>query len=580
MAAFQMSSSPASPNGADTHRQLQQRRPATGSERNVDRKDLHSSPSSEPKVITRWLNICGLFKFDAINLPSSRRLADRLDEGFEQQGRKISEKRGENQPYELRYKLGQIVYWSPDHHYEANELSPYRQIADEEMDTILELSAQEKIPGAGRFDDIVSECVKAADSNPVTSSLCVQEMANFYRRYSTPPEFVDWQQLQRGINVFLAYAPAAATSLYYRSLIGGFSIPVITAVLYQTRYLAPPSSSEKVRERLMDTGGFIASCMSPDSADSGDGFHAAASLRPGGKGWEAALRVRALHARVRRSILNSRSANWDTAKLGVPINEEDIAATLLAFSINVTLGIEFIAGSCLSETEQRDYLALWRYLGWLLGVGTEVLVGGKDSSLPPLDPCGGCKITGTTGVEKGDPICHASSTLESIIFHLMAPDDASKRVVAHLLNIGRTPKGERMEGKTKTVYQTAIRPSDSFAYRYRAFMCRRFLGETLSNELDLFVADEYSLEYGLMLTLSTIHLMLMRLYTLAAMKIPFVRKKMVNWHAAGMKKFLFGWTTAHGKRMDKAHSELQMKGNSDPKLASSACPFSMVMSGE
>ena len=115
------------------------------------------------------------------------------------------------------------------------------------------------------------------------------------------------------------------------------------------------------------------------------------SLFDGGDGWKAALHVRVLHAKVRRRLMQRQgSKRWNVESLGVPINQEDMAATLLAFSINTLYGVEFIAGAQLSRQEQLDYLALWRYIGWLLGVPTatddddERTTGG----LRPLDPCG------------------------------------------------------------------------------------------------------------------------------------------------------------------------------------------------
>ena len=53
-----------------------------------------------------------------------------------------------------------------------------------------------------------------------------------------------------------------------------------------------------------------------------------------------------------------------------------MGATLLAFSYNVLVGIELIGGAPLPKQQQDDYLALWRYIGWLLGVDSKA-----------LDPC-------------------------------------------------------------------------------------------------------------------------------------------------------------------------------------------------
>ena len=88
------------------------------------------------------------------------------------------------------------------------------------------------------------------------------------------------------------------------------------------------------------------------------------ALRPGGEGWEAALSVRMLHSRVRLRLLgkasaraNSTSGNsssssggggggirshWDVTSYGLPINQEDMVGTLLAFSVNVLEAIHRI----------------------------------------------------------------------------------------------------------------------------------------------------------------------------------------------------------------------------------------------
>ena len=85
------------------------------------------------------------------------------------------------------------------------------------------------------------------------------------------------------------------------------------------------------------------------------------ALLPHGTGWRTCLHVRVLHAKVRYAILSRKGRKkWNSQELGIPINQEDMAATLLAFSINVIAGINLIAGGPLADQEQLDYLALWR----------------------------------------------------------------------------------------------------------------------------------------------------------------------------------------------------------------------------
>ncbi|KAH8076573.1 DUF2236-containing protein [Aureococcus anophagefferens] len=163
-------------------------------------------------------------------------------------------------------------------------------------------------------------------------------------------------------------------------------------VLFSTGYLA--SSPRLVMRRLLDTGLFLFDvCL--------DGPE---SLRPGGRGFECCLEVRALHASVRARLA---ARGWDAGAYGVPVNQEDMVVTLLAFSYNVLVGVEFLKGSRVSEEEEGDYLHLWRYLGHLLGVRDE------------HNPCASYAA--------------AKATLESIVVHILEPDADSKKLARAML---------------------------------------------------------------------------------------------------------------------------------------------------
>lgn len=178
---------------------------------------------------------------------------------------------------------------------------------------------------------------------------------------------------------------------------------------------------------------------------------------------------------------------WDINNYGIPINQEDMAATLLAFSVNVLVGIEIVLGQPLPENEQHDYLALWRYLGWLLGIDTvetndigqiRSSNGDKRNHLVPIDPCGPRKMN---KVEDGsdqfggsadfghyydyddtshDSIIHSYATLDSIMLHLMHPEQNSRHIATHLLSLQRY-------------------------FLFTSEVCRKFLGDPLSNELGI-----------------------------------------------------------------------------------------------
>ena len=254
----------------------------------------------------------------------------------------------------VRDKFGQKVLWlerdNGGRHLSGEALEPYRLVGDVPIDRILGMLDNDG-NRLGPGDDLLLMAEKALKMEDSSRSLVQKEMASFLETHLQVPDWVDIAQLKRGQEVHLAYLPAISLSLYYRSLIPGFSIPKIAAVIQSTAYLAPPSRPDQALQRLLDTGEFLVACT-------GLGIDA---LLPGGTGWRTCLHVRVLHAKVRYAILKKKGKKeWNVEELGVPINQEDMAATLLAFSINVLIGVDLIAGSAISEQEQRDYLAMWR----------------------------------------------------------------------------------------------------------------------------------------------------------------------------------------------------------------------------
>src|SRR5581483_558278 len=95
-------------------------------------------------------------------------------------------------------------------------------------------------------------------------------------------------------------------------------------------------------------------------------------VQPGQPGWDAARRVRLMHAAVRWMILNRPGIDWDTSAYGVPINQEDLLLTLLTFT-EVMFEVFDRTGIDYSEREADDYLHLWSYVGHVLGIRPDLL---------------------------------------------------------------------------------------------------------------------------------------------------------------------------------------------------------------
>lgn len=98
------------------------------------------------------------------------------------------------------------------------------------------------------------------------------------------------------------------------------------------------------------------------------------SIKPGGEGHASSIRVRLLHAAVRRRILKlarEKPEYYNVKEFGIPINDLDCIATIGTFSSTlIWLGFPR-QGVWLREQEIVDYIALWRLVAHYLGTPTE-----------------------------------------------------------------------------------------------------------------------------------------------------------------------------------------------------------------
>jgi hypothetical protein len=103
-------------------------------------------------------------------------------------------------------------------------------------------------------------------------------------------------------------------------------------------------------------------------------------LRFGAPGLVAAVRVRLIHARVRYAL--QRSPKWSTAQWGAPLNQYDLAGTVLLFSSVLLEGLRQLGVEVRAEEEDAT-LHQWRYVGRVMGVDEELLAtsGGEARSL-------------------------------------------------------------------------------------------------------------------------------------------------------------------------------------------------------
>jgi hypothetical protein len=195
------------------------------------------------------------------------------------------------------------------------------------------------------IDTAVCQGTDAVDEAP-------DELYALMEQVETVPAWVDRERIDHGAEFFLSTHLPGGIVLGAKSLILGYAAPAGNKPLMLSGRL-----NEGTHGRLAETSRFVYDVSQPGG------------LAPGADGIVAAVTVRLIHAHVRDMI--DRKAPWDDA-WGVPINQHDMLATLLLFSNYWQDGLETL-GLSPRDQEKEDHIALWRYVGYLMGVDPELL---------------------------------------------------------------------------------------------------------------------------------------------------------------------------------------------------------------
>jgi hypothetical protein len=162
------------------------------------------------------------------------------------------------------------------------------------------------------------------------------------------------ERLARGAAVFTAHTPEILLVLGFYSLPAAYAARNGVQVLVRTGYL-----EQRPLRRVFETTRAVVEMMRPGA------------LAPGGSGARAAQKVRLIHSAVRHLLRADARRPWPES-LGVPINQEDMAGTLMTFSFLVLDGLRKL-NIRLSHGEREDYLYAWTSAGRLLGVRADLL---------------------------------------------------------------------------------------------------------------------------------------------------------------------------------------------------------------
>jgi hypothetical protein len=162
------------------------------------------------------------------------------------------------------------------------------------------------------------------------------------------------EQITRAQKLFELNGPEMLVALGFYSLPASYAAKKGVQVIYRTAFL-----KDRPVRRVFETTQMVIDVLTEGG------------LAPSGRGRVTVEKVRLMHAAVRHLTLKTPKLPWDSAALGVPVNQEDLAGTLMTFSFLVLDGLHRLGIEVKSE-DQEAYLATWVSLGRLLGMREEM----------------------------------------------------------------------------------------------------------------------------------------------------------------------------------------------------------------
>jgi len=184
------------------------------------------------------------------------------------------------------------------------------------------------------------------------------ELRDYLEKTAILPDWADRDLIALGQQIYIRHGIWISLLLSYKSLPECYACAKGAEVLHRTARLNEQHGSmDTFSRRIAETAQFVVFAMSPGGLDAN------------GRGLIAAQKVRLIHAVIRHFL---RKQNWDASTYDEPINQEDMAGTLMSFSALILQGLEQI-GINLEPVEKEAYIHCWRVVGHIVGLRDDMI---------------------------------------------------------------------------------------------------------------------------------------------------------------------------------------------------------------
>lgn len=222
-------------------------------------------------------------------------------------------------------------------------------LADQTLSLIMESEQAEE--SRRLFDLLIRNIELPLETLPTT-------IKPFVEKNGELPSWTDWNKVRLAHELFQDHGPKCLLLLYFKSLPLLYSCQNGAEVLVKTSRLTNSQQGLEIfTRRIAETGQFLVDVMTPGA------------LQKGGTGIQSIQKVRLIHASIRHFLSKQ---GWEAQRFGQPVNQEDMAITLMTFSIAVLDGLAQF-NMDISDEKQEAYVHTWTAIGASLGIDEDLL---------------------------------------------------------------------------------------------------------------------------------------------------------------------------------------------------------------
>ena len=182
----------------------------------------------------------------------------------------------------------------------------------------------------------------------------------FFEDAETVPDWVDFDAFTPGIRMF-----HRNSKLILGAFVGGTLVEGFATNISKSFFITGRLREQGVR-RLRQNIRHMVEIFMPYG------------LKRDSDGWKLSVRIRLIHAQVRRLL--AESDDWETEAWGTPISAAHVGYAITSFSARLLMHMKSL-GASYNDEERESFMSVWRYSGLLMGIPESILFRDEEDAL-------------------------------------------------------------------------------------------------------------------------------------------------------------------------------------------------------